>query len=156
MKKEVEYYVVMYCMVLLILLSTLQIFSRFLLNFSLSWTEELSRYLFILMVYVGMSLGFKHRRHVRVEIIDLLVPPNVLKHINTVGEVIVIVVLALIGYSSIAIVKNAYASSQTSPALMLPMFLVYSIIPVMFAITIVRIVQVILARYGIIKMQVGD
>ncbi len=153
MKKEVEYYVVACCMVCLVVFSTLQIISRFMLNFSLSWTEETCRYIFILMVYVGMSIGFKNRKHVRVEIIDLICPPYILKHINTLCDVVVIVLLALIGYSSIDIVFNAFEVSQTSPALEIPMYLVYSIIPIMFFITIIRIIQVLLDRYGIVKMK---
>ncbi len=151
--KEPEYYIVTCCMVLLIVFSSLQIMSRFLLNFSLSWTEEICRYLFILMIYVGMSLGFKYNKHVRVEIIDLICPPHILKHINTFCNIVVIVLLCMIGYASLDIVKNAYSVNQTSPALNIPMFIVYSIIPIMFVVTIIRILQVILNRYGIIEMK---
>lgn len=49
-RKEFEYYVITGAMLLLVLMGVLQILFRFVLNFSLSWTEELSRYLFILMV----------------------------------------------------------------------------------------------------------
>lgn len=58
-KKEFEYYIITISMFLLVLMGVFQILFRFVLNFSLSWTEELSRYLFVLMVYTGASLAIK-------------------------------------------------------------------------------------------------
>lgn len=149
MKKfqEPEYYVISLCMVVLIIVSTLQIASRFILNFSLSWTEEVSRYVFILLVYVGMSLGFKRRKHVRVEIIDLICPPHILKHINTFNDIIICTLLIMVGWASIEIVVIAKDVNQLSPALLLPMYIVYSIIPLMYLATLIRIIQGIFLRY---------
>ena len=131
----------------LIILGVIQILFRFLLNFSLSWTEELSRYTFILLVYVGAALGFKRKRHVRVEIIDLYVSPKRLGYIKTFNEILIILFLGLVGYQGLGIVKTAYSLNQTSPALRIPMYLIYGIIPVTFIISAVRLIEVIIKRY---------
>ena len=80
-RKEFEYYVITGAMLLLVLMGVLQILFRFVLNFSLSWTEELSRYLFILMVSHGASLALKRSNHVRVELIDIYVKSKIKKYI---------------------------------------------------------------------------
>ena len=146
-RKEIEYYLIGGMMLTLIILSVLQIVFRFVLNFSLSWTEELSRYIFILMVYTGLGYGFKRGTHVRVEVVDLFLSPSVLKHLSTVNDIIVIIMLAVIAWFGLDIVINAYQVNQLSPAMGLPIFIVYSIIPVMFTVAIVRIIQTIYIRY---------
>ncbi|WP_232055270.1 TRAP transporter small permease [Vibrio taketomensis] len=60
----------------LIILCLLQILFRFVFNFSLSWTEELARYVFIALVYAASSLAVIKGAHVRVEIIDNFVKGN--------------------------------------------------------------------------------
>ncbi|WP_308215409.1 TRAP transporter small permease subunit [Sinobaca sp. H24] len=38
----------------------LQVFMRFVLSSSLGWSEELARYCFIWLVYIGISYGVKN------------------------------------------------------------------------------------------------
>ena len=42
------------------------------LDQSLSWSEELARYCFIWMIYIGISLGVKEQKHVRIDAFLLL------------------------------------------------------------------------------------
>ncbi len=52
---------------LLILLLSVQVFSRYLLNASIGWTEEISRFVFIWLIFVGAVITTKNRQHLRVE-----------------------------------------------------------------------------------------
>lgn len=67
---NIEEYVSILLFSSLIILCFLQILFRFVFNFSLSWTEELSRYVFIALVYISASLAVIRGAHVRVEVID--------------------------------------------------------------------------------------
>ena len=131
-RKEFEYYVITGAMLLLVLMGVLQILFRFVLNFSLSWTEELSRYLFILMVYTGASLALKRKKHVRVELIDIYVKSKIKKYIFIFNDIVMIWLLLLVGYAGLKISMTTYEMEQLSPALGLPMYLVYGIIPLTF------------------------
>ena len=64
-KKPLEYYLTAVLFTLLILVCFLQVLFRFVLSLPLAWTEELSRYLFILLVYVGASAAAGEGKHVR-------------------------------------------------------------------------------------------
>lgn len=44
----------------------IQVFSRYVLNYSVPWTEEYSRYLFIYVVLLGSSIAVKAKAHVAV------------------------------------------------------------------------------------------
>lgn len=84
-KKPLEYYLIAVLFTLLILVCFLQVLFRFVLSLPLAWTEELSRYLFILLVYVGASAAAGEGKHVRVEIIDSVLPAKATKALNIIG-----------------------------------------------------------------------
>ena len=46
----------------------LQFFTRYVLNDSLAWTEEIARYLLIAVTFVGAVIGVRKRDHVAVEL----------------------------------------------------------------------------------------
>lgn len=146
-KIYVEYYVIGCAMILLVILSFLQVLFRFVVNFSLSWTEELSRYIFILLVYNGVSLAIRENKHIRVEIIDMLLPKKMLKHLSTFNDIVILTLFGFISYGGVDIVRNAYDVKQVSPAIGIPMAIVYGIIPFMFLICSIRVIQGIIVRY---------
>lgn len=48
----------------------LQFFTRYVLNDSLAWTEEIARYLLIAVTFVGAVIGVRKRDHIAVELLD--------------------------------------------------------------------------------------
>ena len=70
------------------------------------------------------------------------IAPSWLKKILEVCIGLVNTVLyGYLAYHSITVVQNVQASAQTSPALKIPMYLIYAIVPVGFALASVRSVQ---------------
>lgn len=137
-KKPLEYYLTAVLFTLLILVCFLQVLFRFVLSLPLAWTEELSRYLFILLVYVGASAAAGEGKHVRVEIIDSVLPAKATKALN-------IIVQLLCALISLVIVKdmilNANRMNQQSAALRLPMAVLYVLVAAMFVLIAARFLQ---------------
>lgn len=145
--KHIEKTIIVVLFSALILLCFLQIIFRFFVNFSLSWTEELSRYVFILLVYMAASAAVLKNAHVRVEIIDNLLPERFKKSLDTAMDVVFIAFMGLIGYYGIEIASGAFDSEKLSPAMRLPMGVVYAIIPATFALICYRLIQRIVRRF---------
>ncbi|MEM7394445.1 MAG: TRAP transporter small permease [Verrucomicrobiota bacterium] len=145
--KHIEKMVVVVLFSALVLLCFLQIVFRFALNFSLSWTEELARYVFILLVYMSACAAVLHNAHVRVEIIDGLLPERFKKTLDTVVDLLFMVFMALIGYYGIHLSQESFEINQLSPAMQIPMGAVYAIIPITFFLTSGRLIQRIVLRY---------
>ncbi|MBP3731314.1 MAG: TRAP transporter small permease [Mailhella sp.] len=105
-----------------------QVVARYAFQHSLSWSEEIGRYIFVWITFLGMVLAYKAGAHVA---LDLLLshmrgaPKKLLKLVNVA---LVIVLASGIFISALALFE--LGTMQESPALELPMHWVYSVIPV--------------------------
>lgn len=116
--------------VLLIIMSLtifFQVFSRFFLGASLSWSEELSRYLMAWLVFLGAAISIRKQSLIGVEAFVDLVSNNVKKYIKTFVYIVCLgfgIFLVLKGIDMLEIV-----ATQKSPAMKVPMTWVYASIP---------------------------
>lgn len=111
---------------------------RYVFNSSLSWSEELSRYLFIWFVFISMSYAVKEKAHIRVEALNRLIPKSIRPYINILGRIGWLVFAGFVTYLGVT-----YAMTMTnsvSAAIKLPMSLVYFGIPLGFFFMAVRLV----------------
>ena len=134
----------MLCVVFLALMSiiiVLQVFFRYVLNNSLSWSEELARYLFIWMIYVGISYGVKLDKHICVDAVYTFMPKGIKRGYALVAYVLFLIFAVAIIYYGILVVGMQITSGQVSPAMGLPMQYVYAAPVVGMVLTVVRLVQ---------------
>ena len=111
---KVVSYVGISIFVVLIIACVMQVFFRFVLNSSLSWTEELARYCFIWMHMLGASLLIEGSGHATVTAVLDLLKGGVRKAVDVIIELIVffdgVIMLyagALLAYSSRANLSTA-------------------------------------------------
>ena len=57
-----------------VIIMGIQVFMRYVLAKSLPWPEELTRYLFIWFVFLGISYGIRYNIHIKVDIIETVFP----------------------------------------------------------------------------------
>src|SRR5438445_1509319 len=65
-----------------------QFFTRYALNSSASWTEEIARYLLICVVFVGIADLVRLNRHIQVDIAYRYLPKAVCRVMSTVVDVV--------------------------------------------------------------------
>jgi TRAP-type transport system small permease protein len=125
-------------MSVLVLVTSYQVFSRYVLNHPLRWSEELSRYLLVWIVFLGAWAALKEGRHLGMDILSRKVP---LRWRPRLGILVDAVVLAfLIGVLIIAPEILEITSRQRSAVLRVPMSLIYLAFPVGAALMSVEIV----------------
>lgn len=106
----------------------LQVFFRYVLNDSLSWSEEAARYLFIWAAVLGFSSCVEARRLFSFEMIATALPAagrRVCKALFAIAAAVFVWVLIADGGA-----LAARTMSQTSPAIGLPMAAAYAALPV--------------------------
>ncbi|WP_059104634.1 TRAP transporter small permease [Shouchella shacheensis] len=105
-----------------------QVFSRQILGTTPSWTEELSRLLFVWVSFLGIAYGFKEKLHIGVGLFVNMFPERVQDVFDYVAKVLVIgfgVIMMYFGWQF-----TVLTSGSTMPGLGLPSSLLYGIIPV--------------------------
>jgi TRAP-type C4-dicarboxylate transport system permease small subunit len=105
-----------------------QVVSRYLLNHSLFWSEELARYLLVWLTFLGASAAYYRKAHPGIDLLSSRMGPR-LRRVNTI-----IIHLVSLGLFLVMIYHgtafSAFVRAQISPALSLPMWVVFAIIPV--------------------------
>lgn len=144
---------------LAILLSvmTLMIFMQIVFRvfgWPLSWTEELGRYMFIWMIYLGAASAIRKRKHISVELLDLFLKDHGKFVLNIISNVIFMIFAAILTYYSIPVVQRVAA--QLSPAVRLSMAIPYSSVLVGSALMLIRLIQDTIARFRERKEAVGS
>lgn len=118
-----------------------QVLSRFVFNFSLAWTEELGRYSFVWLVYMAASAAVKKARHIRVEIINIILKNKAKLFMAIVSDIVWLIFTLWLVKDGITVVSMIYGHGQTSPAVQIPMWTAYTIVPLGFGLMGLRLVQ---------------
>jgi TRAP-type C4-dicarboxylate transport system permease small subunit len=122
----------------MIVFGVLQVMSRFaIVDFGLDWTEELSRYAFIALVYIAASLAIARKRHVRVEIIDLFLSAAHRRGLEFFVNAVWMVFNLVIAHAGWVVAREAM--NTTTPVLQWNMGHLYLIIPVTFVLMAFRV-----------------
>ncbi|KUO49185.1 MAG: hypothetical protein APF76_07115 [Desulfitibacter sp. BRH_c19] len=118
---------------LLLLLMVIVIFlatgSRYLGIGSMTWGEEFARYAMVWMTYLGLGVAAKKKAHFSVTAFISFFPKNFQKIIRVYQLLVVTAFSVIIVILSSKIVYLQFGMSQTSPAMYLPMWFIYSAIP---------------------------
>ena len=116
----------------IMLLSVLwQVFSRYLLKEPSSFTEELARYMLIWIGTLGAAYAAGSKLHLAITLLPSKLSQEGQEKLQVVLNVLVIVfavTVFCIGGSRLVYITNILG--QTSPALGVPLFYVYTIVPI--------------------------
>jgi TRAP-type transport system small permease protein len=108
----------------IVVLSFVAVLSRYLLNDSLTWSEELTRYLFIWVVFLGSAICVRMRAHI---VVDLFADRQIgaldtaLIWLERMATLAFAALIAIPGWAFVSV-----GMSNLSPALEIPMGLVYA------------------------------
>lgn len=117
------------------------VFMRYFMNASLSWGEELTLWLFVWFVWLGVSYAFHTGDHVRITVLRDILGDRARLVADVVISVLVLCFLALLTYECIKLIRMPFVASQTSVVLGLPIPILYASAPVGAALSALRVVQ---------------
>jgi len=122
-----------------------QFFTRYALNDSAAWTEEIARYLLICVVFIGIAASVRTNRHIHVDFFYRLLPAPVCRVMSTFvdGVRIVFFVYAVVLTWQMMQKMGNYRMTIVE----LPMNIVYGVCGIGFAFAAVRAVQVAIEHW---------
>ena len=122
-----------------------QFFTRYVLNDSASWTEEIARYLLICVVFVGMAAAVRDNRHIHVDFFYRMMPKWFARGVSTLVDIIRFVFFAVATVLTWQMMQKMGSYKMT--IIDLPMNLVYGVCMFGFACAAVRSVQVAILHW---------
>jgi TRAP-type C4-dicarboxylate transport system permease small subunit len=103
----------------------LQFFTRYVLNDSLSWTEEIARYGLMWVVFIGGAMVTRRNTHIAVELLSNVMGPGPLRAtLLAFVDLVKLLFLGLLAWLSVTIIERM--SIQRMTVFDLPMSYVYA------------------------------
>ncbi|MCG0276487.1 MAG: TRAP transporter small permease [Thermosediminibacteraceae bacterium] len=119
----------------------LQVIMRYIFNSSLSWAEELSRYAFIWSAFLSIGYTIKEKTILKVDTFVEILPKSIKKFIKILVSLVNVAFFAFLLFHAIPAVNKIFLSNQISPAMGIPMYIIYSATILGFLLAVLRSIQ---------------
>jgi TRAP-type C4-dicarboxylate transport system permease small subunit len=121
-------WVLVVLMAVMVVVIALQVWYRFILNNPLDWSEELGRYVFVWISFLGSAAGVRYQVHLGIDVLEKIVGPVVFRYVVALINFLIQIFLLFViywGFTLLTVVRF-----QTSPSMLIPMTYPYAAVPV--------------------------
>ncbi len=130
-------------LVLLVVITSLQVFTRYVLNAPLSWTEEAARMVFTWIIFIGAALIVKRGSHISIDYLARILPAAPRRWLLLISHAFTLSVVILLAVKGFQLLQITGASE--SPALGIPWVYVYAAFPIGMSLMALRYVAALIA-----------
>lgn len=140
-----EEFIMIILLVLITLVSFVQVIIRKIPWIpALTWAEEFCRFAWIWSVFLSLPYTIKRSNMLRVTVLLDAMPQKMRKAFDIFVDVVIIASMLFLLYYAVPLVKGRYASAETSPAMLWPMWTIYGSMIFGFGLGAVRGIQVLI------------
>jgi TRAP-type transport system small permease protein len=125
---KVLYWIVGVLLAGIFILLVSQVFFRYVISISVSWTEEAARFLTVWSVFIGTAIALRTKSLIAVEVVVQLVPKKIEKIFRIIVLLLSMILLIYLIFLGSQLSMNAV--EQDSTALGISMWIPYAAIPV--------------------------
>jgi TRAP-type C4-dicarboxylate transport system permease small subunit len=122
-----------------------QFFTRYVLGDSAAWTEEIARYLLIVVCFVGASMGMRRNTHIHVEFLYRYLPAKVGRVLSTFVDVVRVAFLAYAVWLTIQLIPKI--AHMKMIVVDVPLYYIYGLVAFGFAMMTFRSIQVAIRHW---------
>jgi TRAP-type C4-dicarboxylate transport system permease small subunit len=124
--------VVRWIVIFLMLVMTVTVFTqilfRYVFNIPLGWSEEMARFAFVWVSFIGASALMQVREHINVTVFTDLFPPRLRAAATLLANLCALLCVYFFLVGGIDLTRNEWG--QLAPAMQIPMGWVYIVIPI--------------------------
>lgn len=125
----------------IVLISGVQVVARYAFNNSLTWSEELCRYLYVWSGFMTVSYCIRSGSIIKIDTVVMFLPKVVQKILDVITSIISFAIVGLLFKSSLGVVGNVIATGQLTSAMQIPIWIVYLCAPVGYCFIEIRLVE---------------
>jgi C4-dicarboxylate transporter, DctQ subunit len=138
-----EVSILVFCVAALAVLLIANVFFRTFFQ-SIYFAEEISKFLVILITFVGVSYGVRKARHIRMGAFLDMMPPKMEKCFIIFISFVSAITMAIMAWYSSEYLLNAMHMAHKTPALRVPTWTFYIIVPIGFGLASIQYVRTII------------
>jgi len=142
----IEVSILVFCVAALGVLLIANVFARTFYQ-SIYFAEEVSKFLVMLTTFTGVSYGVRKARHIRMGAFLDLMPPKMEKAFIITISLISAIVMAIMAWFSYKYLINAMKMGHMTPALRVPKWTFYVIIPIGFGLASIQYIRTIIKNF---------
>ncbi|XGA80225.1 TRAP transporter small permease [Halomonas sp. CH40] len=139
---------------LIILTIAIEVFRRFVMNYSSSWGEEVARYAFIYLAWLAAAAAVRDRAHIRIDVLVNLGGPKMKRLAWWLADIATLVLAVWALWLSIGPILTSINFGSITPGLRVSQAFFLAAVPLGFTLVVLRVVQSMLA--DVRRMRRGD
>ena len=126
-----------------------QVISRYIFEYTPIWSEELSRFLVVWSIFIGVAIGVRKNQHIGVDAIIRFLPHRLKLASEVLLNLIGVVVIGILIFNSFEFIQHTREYEQLSPAMRIPMYIPYIAMPVGLSLSIIHFIHNIIKLFTI-------
>lgn len=126
---------------MLVATMTIEVIRREVFSYSSIWGEEVVRYCFIYLCWIGAAAAVRERAHIRIDVILNYLPPRGKALIYIFGDLVMLALAALALWLSIETVEVSWKYGSVSHGLRVSMVWFLMAVPIGFSLMVFRLLQ---------------
>lgn len=132
----------------------INIIMRYFFSNAIPWSEELARYIFLWLIWIGASYGVKKAKHIRIDIIFNKISKNASYQLENIITIICICFCMFLVFKGSELTSNIFSLGQLSPALRVAMGYPYLSVPVGSGLMVIRYIEKLYENIKMHKLEV--
>lgn len=124
-----------------------QIIQRFVFGGGNTWSEEISRYMYIWFTLITVSYALLNNAHIKVDACMAVFPKKIRPYVIILGLLIIMAYCVVMVIYGVQMVQLNLAMGNVSLGLHLPMGIVYAITPLSHVVIFIRCIQRLIMIY---------
>ena len=118
-----------------------EVVRREMFSFSSIWGEEVVRYSFIYLVWIGASAGIRDRAHIRIDVLFNYVSNRMKTFLYLFGDFVMLVIALIAIYYSWHVVELSWKFGSVTDGLRISKVWALMAVPIGFALMLIRLIQ---------------
>ncbi|SHM62612.1 TRAP-type C4-dicarboxylate transport system, small permease component [Roseovarius litoreus] len=139
--KNAERWALLVFYVMLVVTMAVEVLRRELFSYSSIWGEEIVRYSFIYLAWIGAAAAVKERGHIRIDVIMHYLPPRAKALLYIFGDMVMAAVAVIAVYWSWETVMVSAKFGSVSHGLRVSMIWFLLAVPIGFSLMLLRLAQ---------------
>jgi len=118
---------------------------RYVFAIAIRWSDELTRFMFIYLVFLGIPIAYRKKLHISIEFFTSILPSRLQKWLSIAISIIIAALITIVAIASLPIIFGQVGRTL-APGLKCPRCYIYAAVPIGMFLLLVEIISRLIKR----------